>query len=122
MIVGDVLEINVAEFETRPFVGLQTANNTDGPIAAVLLMVPEEFDPATLILPGEEAGLPEGVTPVGSYLVPAGTQVTAFFRDLAPGTYVLATDTGLAIPFDVIEPVDLDVPDIFETPEGTPAS
>ena len=66
VIVGDVLEIDVAEFETRPFVGLQTANNTDGPIAAVLLMVPDEFDPATLILPGEEAGLPEGVTPLSA--------------------------------------------------------
>ena len=32
VVIGEILEINVAQFETRPFVILQTANNTDAAI------------------------------------------------------------------------------------------
>ena len=63
-----------------------------------------------------EADLPEGVTAIGAYMVPAGLQTGAVFTDLAPGSYLLATDTGLSVPFTVTEPADLDVPDLFASP------
>ena len=120
--VSDILEINVAAIESRPFVILQTENLTEAPVTAVVLSAPAGFDATGFTLPATVEELPEGVTPIASYGVAPGEQTAAEFADLAVGTYVLATDTGLAISFDVIEPVDLDVPDIFETPEGTPAS
>ena len=119
---GEVLEINVAEFETRPFVILQTANTTDSAFTAVLLTVPEGFDATTFTLPEDQAELPEGVTPVGSYEVAPQSQTAAVFTDLAPGTYVLASTAGQNLSFVVTEVVPVDVPDIFGTPEGTPAS
>jgi len=85
---------------------------------AAVFMVPEEMDPASFVFPASEADLPEGVTAVGGYVVPAGTQTAAVFTDLVPGSYVLATDTGLSVPFTVTEVVPLEVPDLFATPEG----
>lgn len=118
VVLGEVAEINVAAFEVRPYIILQTANNTDMPLLAAVFMVPEGYDPATFVFPATEADLPEGVTAVGGYLVPAGLQTAAVFEDFAPGSYLLATDTGLSVPFMVTEPVVLDVPDLFATPEG----
>jgi hypothetical protein len=116
--LGEVAEINVAAFETRPYIILQTANNTDGDLHAAVFMVPEDMDPATFVFPATEADLPEGVTAIGGYMVPAGEQTAAVFTDLAPGSYVLATDTGLMVPFMVNERVEVDVPDIFASPEA----
>ena len=119
---GEILEINVAEFETRPFVILQTANTTDSAFTAVLFSAPEGFDATTFTIPETEDALPEGVTPIGSYEVAPQSQTAAVFTDLAPGTYVLASTAGQALSFVVTEVVPVEVPDIFETPEGTPAS
>ena len=118
VMIGDVLEINVAEFETRPFVGLQTANNTDGPIAAVLLMVPEEFDPATLILPGgrsRPAGrrhtcrqLPGPRRNPGHCLLPGpGAGFLRAGHHQWPGRRLRGHS-----------PAEVEVPDIFATPAG----
>ncbi len=118
VVVGEVADINVASFETRPYVILQTANNTDADLQAAVFAVPEDFDATTFVFPATEADLPEGVTAVGGYTVPAGEQTAAVFTDLTPGTYVLATNSGLAVGFTVTEPVDLGVPDIFASPEA----
>ncbi len=116
VVLGEIAEINVASFEARPFIILQTANNTEGPILAALFIVPEGYDATTFVFPASEADLPEGVTAIGAYMVPAGLQTGAVFTDLAPGSYLLATDTGLSVPFTVTEPADLDVPDLFASP------
>jgi hypothetical protein len=108
--------IQAASFETRPFVQLQTDNKNATDIVAVLLTAPAEFDATGFTLPADVAELPEGVTPVTAYDVAAGTQVTAIFPDLAPGTYVIATSNGQALSFVVTEQVAVDVPDIFATP------
>lgn len=118
VILGEVAEINVGSFETRPYVILQTANNTDADVQAAVFAVPEDFDVTTFVFPASEADLPEGVTAVGGYTIPAGEQTAAVFTDLVPGNYVVATDSGLAVGFTVIEPVDLDVPDIFASPDA----
>jgi hypothetical protein len=116
--VGEIAEINVASIEVRPYIILQTANNTDSDMMAAVFMVPEGMDPATFVFPASEADLPEGVTAIGGYEVPAGGQTAAVFTDLVPGSYVLATDTGLSVPFTVTEVVPLDVPDLFASPEA----
>lgn len=118
VILGEIAEINVASFETRPYVILQSANNTDADVQAAVFAVPEGFDATTFVFPATEADLPEGVTAVGGYTVPAGEQTAAVFTDLAPGNYVVATNSGLAVGFAVTEPVDLGVPDIFASPEA----
>jgi hypothetical protein len=118
VVLGEIAEINVASFETRPYVILQTANETETDLQAAVFSVPEGFDATTFSFPASEADLPEGVTAVGSYTVPAGEQTAAVFTDMAPGSYVVATNTGLSVAFAVTEPVDLDVPDIFASPEA----
>lgn len=118
VVLGEIAEINVASFEARPYVILQTANNTDSDVQAALFSVPEDFDASTFVFPASEADLPEGVAAVGGYTVPAGEQTAAVFTDAAPGNYLLATDTGLAVGFTVTEPVDLEVPDLFASPEA----
>lgn len=116
--IGEIAEINVASFEARPYVILQTANNTEADIQAAVFMVPEGFDAATFVFPATEADLAEGVTAVGGYTVTAGEQTAAVFTDLAPGTYVVGTSSGLAVGFTVVEAAVLDVPDIFASPES----
>ena len=118
VVLGEVAEINVATFETRPYVILQTANNTETDLQAAVFMVPEGFDATTFVFPATEADLPEGVTAVGGYMVPAGEQTAAVFTDFAPGNYVVATDSGLAVGFTVVEAAVIDVPDIFASPES----
>ncbi len=118
VVLGEVAEINVATFETRPYVILQTANNTETDLQAAVFMVPEGFDATTFVFPATEADLPEGVTAVGGYTVPAGEQTAAVFTDFAPGNYVVATDSGLAVGFTVVEAAVIDVPDIFASPES----
>jgi hypothetical protein len=118
VVLGEIAEINVAAIEVRPYIILQTANNTDSDMMAAVFMVPEGMDPASFVFPASEADLPEGVTAVGGYVVSAGMQTAAVFTDLTPGSYVLATDTGLSVPFTVTEVVPLEVPDLFATPEG----
>jgi hypothetical protein len=120
--LGEIAEINVAAFETRPYIILQTDNQTEMAQNVAVFMVPEGFDVTTFTMPATEADLPEGVTAVGGYAVAPGTQTAAVFMDLAPGSYVLVTDSGLNVPFMVNERVEIDVPDLFETPEGTPAA
>lgn len=112
--------INVASIEVRPYIILQTNNQTGMVHNAVLFSVPEGFDPATFTFPASEADLPEGVTAVGAFAVGPGGQTAAVFEGLEVGSYLLATDGGLVVPFAVSEVVQLDVPDIFAEPEGTP--
>jgi hypothetical protein len=118
VVLGEIAEINVASIEFRPYVILQTSNNTETDLMAAVFMVPEGMDPTTFVFPASEADLPEGVTAIGAYIVPAGMQTAAVFQDFAPGSYVLATDTGLSVSFMVTEVVPLEVPDLFATPEG----
>lgn len=122
VVLTEVAEINVAAIEVRPYIVLQTDNQTETPIRAGLFMVPEGVDPATFGFPPSAADLPEGVTGIGGYSVAPMSQTAAVFIDLAPGSYLLATDANLSVSFTITEVVDLDVPDIFETPEGTPAA
>jgi hypothetical protein len=81
-------------------------------------MVPEGYDATTFVFPATEADLPEGVTAIGSYPVEPMMQTAAVFTDLVPGSYIVATDSGLMVPFMVTEVVDLGVPDIFASPEA----
>jgi len=118
VVLGEIAEINVATFETRPYIILQTANNTETAMQAAVFMVPEGFDATTFTFPATEADLPEGVTAIGGYEVLAGEQTAAVFPDLAPGSYLVATNTGLSVPFMVTEVVPLDVPDLFASPEA----
>jgi len=118
VVLGEVAEINVASIEFRPYIILQTANNTETDLMAAVFMVPEDMDPATFVFPASEADLPEGVTAIGGYEVAAGEQSAAVFTDLAPGSYVVATNTGLSVPFAVTEVVPLEVPDLFASPEA----
>jgi hypothetical protein len=122
VVLGEIAEINVAEIETRPYVILQTANNTETAQNAAVFSVPEGFDATTFAFPASEADLPEGVTAVGTFQVAPGEQAAAVFEGLAEGSYVVATDGGLNVAFAVIPAADLGVPDIFAEPEGTPAS
>jgi hypothetical protein len=118
VMLGEIAEINVASIEFRPYIILQTANNTEADLMAAVFMVPEGMDATTFVFPATEADLPEGVTAIGGYQVTAGEQTAAVFTDLAPGSYVVATNTGLSVPFMVTEVVPLDVPDLFASPEA----
>jgi hypothetical protein len=118
VILGEIAEINVAEIEIRPNVILQTDNQTDAPQNVAVFSVPADFDATTFVFPADEASLPDGVTAVGGYQVAAGEQAAAVFTELVEGTYVVATDGGLTVPFAIIPVAELDVPDVF----GTPAS
>lgn len=118
VVLGDVAEINVGAIEVRPYIILQTANNTGAALQAAVFSVPEDVDASTFTFPASEADLPEGVTAVGSYSVDPGQQTAAVFVDMQPGSYVVATNTGLAVSFSVTEVVDLEVPDLFASPEA----
>lgn len=111
--------INVAEIEIRPNIILQTDNQTETAQNVAVFAVPADYDATAFAFPASEADLPEGVTAIGGYQVAPGEQYAAVFSDLlVEGTYVVATDGGLTIPFAVIPLVDLDVPDIFASPEA----
>ncbi|MDQ3657395.1 MAG: hypothetical protein M3457_20260 [Chloroflexota bacterium] len=118
----DPATINVAEIEFRPYIILQAENLTDTAQNVAVFSVPEGYDATTFTFPASEADLPEGVTPVGTYQVAPGERASAVFEGLAEGAYIVATDGGITIPFAVVPVADLGVPDIFGTPEGTPAS
>lgn len=124
VVLTDIAEINVASLESRPYLILQTDNQGEVAQNVVVLMVPEGFDATTAAYPSTEADLPEGATAVGGYSVEPGSQTAAVFQDLAVGSYVIVTDGGLVVPFAITERAELDVPNIFETPEdeGTPAA
>lgn len=115
--LSDEPAINVAAIEIRPYIILQTANFTDAAQNVAVFSVPEDFDATTFTFPADEASLPEGVTAVGGYQVAPDDQTAAVFQDLVEGTYVLASDGGVVLPFSVVPFVDLGVPDIFATPE-----
>src|SRR5690349_13306978 len=51
VILGEIAEINVPSFETRPYVILQTANNTESDLQAAVFMVPEGYDATTFVFP-----------------------------------------------------------------------
>lgn len=122
VVLAEEAVINVAEIEIRPYIILQTDNQTETAQNVAVFSVPEGFDATTFTFPASEADLPEGVTPVGTYQVAPGAQSAAVFPDLAEGNYIVATDGGITIPFAVTPVVDLEVPDLFATPEGTPES
>lgn len=122
VVLGEIAEINVASIETRPYVILQTDNQTESAQNVAVFSVPEGFDATTFTFPASEADLPEGVTVVGGFQVAPGEQAAAVFENPAEGSYVLATDGGLSVPFDVVPAAEIEVPDILGTPEGTPES
>ncbi|MEJ7901826.1 MAG: hypothetical protein WKF63_08245 [Thermomicrobiales bacterium] len=119
VVLAEEPAINVAEIEIRPNIILQTANNTEMAQNVAVFAVPADYDATTFAFPASEADLPEGVTAVGAYQVAPGEQYAAVFTDLlVEGTYVVATDGGITIPFAVIPVVDLEVPDLFATPDA----
>jgi hypothetical protein len=125
--LDDPTVINVTAIEIRPYIILQTANFTDTAQNVAVFSVPAdffadplEFDATTFTFPASEDELPEGVTAVGGYQVAPDDQAAAVFQDFAEGSYVLATDGGLAVAFTVVPVADLGVPDLFGTPEATP--
>jgi len=119
VVLAEEPAINVAEIEIRPNIILQTANNTEMAQNVAVFAVPADYDTTTFAFPASETDLPEGVTAVGAYQVAPGEQYTAVFTDLlVEGTYVVATDGGITIPFAVIPVVDLEVPDLFATPDA----
>lgn len=120
VVLGEEPVINVAEIELRPYIILQTDNQTDAAQNVAVFAVPEGFDPATFTFPASEADLPEGVTAVGAYQVAPTSQFAAVFTTLVEGTYVVASDGGMTIPFAVIPAAEVEVPDLFATPESTP--
>lgn len=122
VVLAEEAVINVAEIEIRPYIILQTDNQTETPQNVAVFSVPADYDATTFTFPASEADLPEGVTPVGTYQVAPGAQSAAVFPDLSEGNYVVATDGGITIPFAVTPVVDLEVPDLFATPESTPES
>ncbi len=125
--LGDIAEINAGTFETRPYVVLQFANTTASDMQVALFKMPadytlpeapEVYDPASFTFPQSEADLPEGVTVVGSTVIPGNSLAEAVIVAPEPGVYILATNTGLSVPFTVVEAVEIEVPDLFATPEG----
>jgi len=127
--LSDEPAINVAAIEFRPYIVLQTANFTDMAQNVAVFSVPDdfyadplEFDAATFTFPASEDELPEGVTAVGGFQVAPDDQSAGVFQDLAEGSYVLASDGGIAVAFTVVPMVEPDVPDLFGTPEATPDS
>ena len=118
VVLGEEPVINVAEIETRPYIILQTDNQTDTAQNVAVFAVPADYDATTFAFPASEADLPEGVTAVGAYQIPAGEQYGAVFTGLVEGTYVVATDGGMTIPFAVTPAVEVEVPDIFATPDA----
>jgi len=118
VIVHDPLEINVAEFETRPFVVFQIDNQTDATVWAVIFSTPEGFDNSCFTIPADAAELPDGVTPVASAEVPGKGQVGAVIPDLPEGNYLLATSDGQSLTFIVDPRSEVEVPDIFASPES----
>lgn len=117
---GEVLEVLPAETELRPTVILQTTNGGDAPLEFALLQTPDGFDPATFSLADYDGTPPEGVTPVGSYVLDAGGVDGAVFEGLTAGSYIVAASNGQSFGFVLIEPAALDVPDIFASPEASP--
>lgn len=119
VVLAEESVINVAEIEIRPNIILQTDNQTEMAQNVAVFSVPADYDATTFTFPASEADLPEGVTPLGAYQVGPGEQYAAVFTDLlVEGTYVVATDGGITIPFAVIPVVDLEVPDILATPDA----
>lgn len=117
---GEALTVLPAETELRPTVILQTTNGGDGPLEFALLQTPEGFDPATFSLADYDGTPPEGVTPIGGYMLDGGEVDGGVFQDLTAGSYLVAASNGQSFGFVLTEPVDLGVPDIFASPEATP--
>ena len=119
VVLAEEPAINVAEIEIRPNIILQTDNQTEMAQNVAVFAVPADYVATTFTFPASEADLPEGVTALGAYQVAPGEQYAAVFTDLlVEGTYVVATDGGIAIPFAVTPMVEVDVPDIFATPDA----
>lgn len=119
---GENAGVAVEETELRPTVILQTTNATEAGIEVALFEVPEEFDPATFSLADSDGTLPEDVSAVGAYVLGAGGAEGAVFEDLTAGSYLVAATSGESFTIVLTEPAPVDVPDIFATPEGTPAN
>lgn len=112
--------------EAKDAVSFHGVNSEKSAQTFVLLGVPEKFDPTSMTA-FDPAALPEGITLVGELPLAAAAEGDALFVGLEPGTYAvfavgedgtLATGTVITL----TEPVTLDVPSIFDTPEATPAS
>jgi len=118
---GENAGLAVEETELRPTVVLQTTNATDTGIEVALFQVPEGFDPATFSLADYDGTLPDDVTAVGAYALNVEGVEGAVFEDLSAGSYLVAATSGESFVVVLTEPAELEVPDIFATPEGTPA-
>lgn len=119
---GETLEVLPAETELRPTVILQTTNDGDTPLELALFQTPEGFDPATFSLADFDGTLPEGVTAVGAYVLAAGGVEGAVFEGLTAGAYMVAASNGQSFGLVLTEPAALDVPDIFASPDASPAA
>lgn len=119
---GETLEVLPAETELRPTVILQTTNGGDTPLEFALLQTPEGFDPATFSLADFGGTLPDGVTAVGAYSLDAEGVEGAVFEGLTAGSYMVAASNGQSFGLVLTEPAPLDVPDIFASPDASPAA
>jgi len=121
---GGVVEVGRPAADAGEAILIHGVNGETTSQTFVLLGVPEAFDPATMTSYGP-AALPEGVTIVGELPLAAAAEGDALFIGLKPGNYAVfavGADGKLATGavFALTEPVKLDVPNIFDTPEATP--
>ena len=125
-VADGAVEASPPSAEAKDAVSFHGVNSEKSAQTFVLLSVPEKFDPTSMTA-FDPSALPEGVTLVGELPIAAAAEADALFVGLAPGTYAvfavgedgkLATGTVIAL----TEPVKLDVPSIFASPEATPAA
>ena len=124
-----VIEIARPEFEATEATLFQVTNTGDWGHNFVLISVPDGFDPASLTHPESPATLPEGTEFLGSIDLEPGQSGAALFEGLEPGSYVIYcyveapdgethADKGMYVPFTVLPPIELDIPDVVGTPAG----
>ncbi len=121
---GGLVEVGRPSADAGEAIMIHGVNGESTDQTFVLLAVPEAFDPATMTT-YDPAALPEGVTIVGELPLAAGAEGDALFEGLKPGNFAMfavGADGTLATGavFALTEPVKLDVPSIFDTPEATP--
>ncbi len=112
--------------DTSPAIMVHFANGEKTPQTFVILMTPDKFDLST-VTSFDLSKLPAGTTYIGETTLDPGAEADTLFLGLLPGNYAfIAVNADGSVdatsPLVLSEPADLDVPDIFASPEATPAS